>query len=180
MPWEAAFQDELVKDFIECYPDFRRSIWYQEKIRRLSQGLKSNHKKFVFYSASEVDAFFLKYAIPLHDSMALSGYEDSLSSPPGFALVNPQGILVKGNHARHRFAFARRLGVAQVPLRIQGVSQDWLHTQIGGPLTKKKLTKFLPELLCRIERVHLESGAQCGAPVNQPGRYSLSQRVMNV
>ena len=78
-------------------------------------------------SEAEIMAFLKAYVGGLFDSMEREGYIIGRADT-GTAVIGPEGEIVKAAAGSHRFAAARVLGVAPVPLRIMGVDAGWARS----------------------------------------------------
>lgn len=128
-----------LKDYFENLESPKRSKLYALMIQKIEKHGVYKHKNDKLYCEADVKILFEQKMKPLFETMRDNGYDTSIASDIGAVFIDSDGRLVKGSGADHRFCAARLVGLQQIPLRVQGVSQDWYAREVGQKMDVKRL-----------------------------------------
>lgn len=118
----------LVSDFAAHRQRPQDSLWFAQLSEALRDHGMARHKDIVMRSEAEIMDFLKNYVGGLFDSMEREGYIPGRAADTGTAIIGPDGRIVKAAAGSHRFAAARLLGVAPIPLLILGVDAGWARS----------------------------------------------------
>jgi hypothetical protein len=151
-------------DFIEKRDEPQASLWFEELVADIEVHGVVRHKHFCMGHRDDVLRFLDEYAGDLVDSLKCEGYQREKSVDIGAVLVGPDGSLHKAASGEHRFFAARILGVAPVPVRVQGVHADWFarHVGAGEGWELHRLRDALREVEARHQRLRHDSALDTG------------------
>lgn len=135
-----------VLSLIENRNNYKQSKWYQQLLSQLNENKPINHKAFTVESTKQLNSLFDNYLIPLVDSIS-NGYQNELSVELGTAIINKDGMILKGPGATHRFYIAKILGIEEFPLRIKGIHKDWMVKNMQDSFDLSTLSKTI-QLRC--------------------------------
>ncbi len=121
-PLEALDKYRKVADVVEKYPRYQTSAWYHELLKTLADEGAAFHKRIVMRSRREIDDFFVRYVLPLIESMRDEGYRGDKAPDPLYVLIGSHGELYKAGQGNHRFYVARLVGVRRLPVRVTAAS----------------------------------------------------------
>jgi hypothetical protein len=120
-----------LQNYYENIENPERSNWYKAILQKIKQHGVYEHKHDRLHCEADVQKFFDLKMKPLFKTLRDTGYDTSIASDMGTVFIDADGRLVKGSGADHRFCAARLVGTGQIPLRVQGVSQDWFLREVG-------------------------------------------------
>jgi hypothetical protein len=115
-----------VRDLMAHWPDFERSIWYQQLLVDIASKGTARHKAARLASERDVVLFFDGYLRDLIGSMVERGYVIERGADVGSAMIAADGEVMKSTTANHRLAIAQAVGVQRFPLVIRCMSAAWL------------------------------------------------------
>jgi hypothetical protein len=115
---------QLLENLLENR-DYKGSEWYHDLRSELLLKGYAKHKRIIMKSVNDIDAFFLDYFSPLVSY--IQNTEDISSTDIGSAVISKSGKVIKHDGADHRFMLAKILGKESFPLRISGISREWLR-----------------------------------------------------
>jgi len=142
-----------ILNLIENKNNYEQSKWFQLAEIELSLKKEIIHKAFVIKNIDQLNSLFKDYLIPLIDSMEI-GYRAELSKDLGTAIINSDGIILKGPGATHRFYIAKILGLDNFPLKVVGVHVDWIkNNDIDLNLKSIALSHAIEEKCANLQSV---------------------------
>lgn len=123
-PVEDTSYYRLVADFARHRHRPQDSLWFAQLSAALRDTGTARHKGIRMDSEARIVRFLNGYVGGLFDSLEREGFVEGRADT-GTAVIGPKGEILKAAAGCHRFAAARVLGVAPVPLRIMGVDAGW-------------------------------------------------------
>lgn len=118
-----------MKDFVDHLTSFEDSIWYRNLVECYMRNGIATHKKLRMYSVNDIKSFFVDYAIPLAQSLSISGYKYENGDEVGSIAIDRNGAIHKAGSGTHRFFLSKILGVSSVPVQVTFVHTEWLRKE---------------------------------------------------
>lgn len=118
---------QKLKNLLEKRDSIRKSVWYQTLVNEVQTKGVAKYKKISMHNEKEILTFFNTYILQLIKSLETTGFQRSKGSP-GNVYIGSDGSLHKSNAGEHRFYIARLLGLKSIPVKINGVHQDWFYS----------------------------------------------------
>jgi cell fate (sporulation/competence/biofilm development) regulator YmcA (YheA/YmcA/DUF963 family) len=131
-PIEQMKQYALVKDLLNCLPDYSKSKWYLRHLQKLRENESTEHKGSQIRSERDLCQFFELQVIPMISEFKQKGYDADKYPVEGRCFIGPNGEIYKGLSGRHRFAVAALLGISSFPLVVHGVHEQWFLSEVGS------------------------------------------------
>lgn len=127
-PLSSLPKHQKVKNFIQHYKNPQKTIWYKSLVNDLQEKGFAKHKSIVMHSQKDIMNFLKNYALTLATSLQNNGYQ-SKRNEIGNAYIGPIGEIHKSNGAEHRFYMAQQIGLNSIPVKINGVHEQWVTAQ---------------------------------------------------
>lgn len=121
-----------VRDFLQHRGPVTGTLWFEMLSRQIGRDGYAVHKSIVMRDRSDIESFLNHYVQPIAESLQRDGFDMSLGTDLGGAVIGPRGDIFKAEQGNHRFLIARELGVARFPLRILAVHRDWYERAVGA------------------------------------------------
>lgn len=169
----------LMKDFVDNLPSFHDSLWYKDLIEKYTRYGIATHKKLYMYSVSDIETFFVQYAIPLARSLSISGYKYNIGDEVGSIAIDRNGSIHKAGSGTHRFFLSKILGVRQVPVQVTFVHTEWLRKE-GLTLRRSGRRRILELIRQNVSNPAAETGltdalaGQTISPASAPSITAIS------
>lgn len=119
----------LMKDFVDNLTSYEESLWYRNLVECYMRNGIATHKKLRMYGVDDIKSFFVQYAIPLAQSLSISGYKYEIGDEVGSIAIDRNGTMHKAGSGTHRFFLSKILGVRSVPVQVTFVHTEWLRKE---------------------------------------------------
>ncbi len=119
-----------IKDFIQHSGHVEDTIWFNKLVSELRREGTARHKRIVMRNVSDIHDFFGSYVTPLIESLRNEGFKPDETGYESSAVVDAEGHLTKVGSGNHRFAICKVLGLANFPLRVVAVHEDWYAREV--------------------------------------------------
>ena len=126
-PTEALLEDLYRADGVP-----ERTDLYARLLQAAQAGQPRRRRGTVLADEATIQAFFVDY-VSLFERMRAEGYRRGVGKDePGVAIAR-DGEIVKTANGNHRFAIARLLGLAPIPVEVHFIHPRWYQATPAGP-----------------------------------------------